>query len=108
MRYNFERKNMDNKLSIMGICLCFLGISACVNDRSYLEEECQNGVCTSDARFTDNCTETPDGYSVCSDSDQEFVNYTKTQADFRKYGERTPRDQRISQSGAGNNMRSEE
>lgn len=34
----------------------------------------------------------------------EFVNYTQVAADYREYGERTPRDQRITQAGAGNNL----
>lgn len=34
----------------------------------------------------------------------EFVNYTDTAAQYREYGERTPRDQYITQAGAGNNI----
>ena len=33
-----------------------------------------------------------------------FVNYTKVAADYREYGERTPRDQNIVDGGAGSNM----
>ncbi len=33
-----------------------------------------------------------------------FVNYTQTTADYREYGERAPRDQYITQAGAGNNL----
>ena len=33
-----------------------------------------------------------------------FVNYTQTTADYRAYGERAPRDQYITQAGAGNNL----
>lgn len=33
-----------------------------------------------------------------------FVNSTKTRADYRKYGELSPRDSIVSQSGAGNNI----
>lgn len=36
--------------------------------------------------------------------DEEFVNFTETNANYREFGERTPRDQRIVQSGAGSNM----
>ena len=36
--------------------------------------------------------------------DSEFVNYTKTAADYREYGERVQRDQNIVDGGAGSNM----
>lgn len=36
--------------------------------------------------------------------DEEFVNFTETNANYREFGERSPRDQRIVQSGAGSNM----
>lgn len=35
---------------------------------------------------------------------QEYVDYTRTAADYREYGERTPRDQRIVQTAPGSNM----
>lgn len=34
----------------------------------------------------------------------DYVEYTEVAADYREYGERTPRDQRIVQSGPGSNM----
>lgn len=34
----------------------------------------------------------------------KFVPYTETAADYRQYGERTPRDQNIVRTGAGSNM----
>ena len=37
-------------------------------------------------------------------AENEFVNYTKVAADYREYGERTPRDQNITQAAAGNNL----
>ena len=37
-------------------------------------------------------------------NDSEFVNYTKVAADYKEYGERTPRDQNIVDGGAGSNM----
>ena len=36
--------------------------------------------------------------------DNAFVNYTQTTADYRAYGERSPRDQYITQAGSGNNV----
>lgn len=43
------------------------------------------------------------GMTGCAAED-EFVNYTKVAADYREYGERTPRDHLVVQSGAGSNM----
>ena len=37
-------------------------------------------------------------------ADDGFVQYTETVADYREFGERTPRDQYIVQGGAGSNM----
>ena len=106
MRYNFERNIMTNKLTALSLFLCLFALSGCISNRSYLEEECENGICTSDQEYREVCTETPDGFSVCEDSTEPAtdINYTRTQADFRKYGERTPRDHRITQAGAGNNI----
>ncbi|MFV0627063.1 MAG: toxin co-regulated pilus biosynthesis Q family protein [Alphaproteobacteria bacterium] len=42
----------------------------------------------------------PTSYS----EETEFVNYTQVAADYREYGERNPRDQRVTQAGAGNNL----
>lgn len=36
----------------------------------------------------------------------EFVNYTKVAADYKEYGERTPRDQNVTQAAAGNSVSS--
>lgn len=106
MRYNFERNIMKNKLTSLSLFLCLFVLSGCISNKSYLEEECENGICTSEQEYREICTETPDGFSVCEDAPEPStgVNYTRTQADFRKYGERTPRDHRITQAGAGNNI----
>lgn len=37
-------------------------------------------------------------------SDAEFVSYTDVSADYRQYGERSPRDQNVVRTGAGSNM----
>lgn len=106
MRYNFERNIMKNKLTSLSLFLCLFVLSGCISNKSYLEEECENGICTSEQEYREICTETPDGFSVCEDAPEPStgVNYTRTRADFRKYGERTPRDHRITQAGAGNNI----
>ena len=95
---------MTNKLAVTGLICCILGTASCVslNGKSYLEEECENGICTSNREYTAVCVENADGYSECSDAGD--INYTRGAADFRQYGERTPRDHRITQAGAGNNI----
>jgi len=38
------------------------------------------------------------------EDDGQFVDYRRTAAEYRTYGERTPRDQRYTQGGAGSSM----
>lgn len=105
MRSKFERNIMSNKLAVTSLICCILGTASCVSingNKSYLEEECENGICTSNREYTAVCVENADGYSECSDSGN--INYTRGAADFRQYGERSPRDHRITQAGAGNNI----
>lgn len=39
-----------------------------------------------------------------TEDNNDFVNYQETAANYREFGERTPRDQRIVTAGAGSNM----
>jgi len=51
----------------------------------------------------ENCEE--EAVAVVSETENnEFINYTEVAADYRRYGERTPQDQNIVQSGAGSNI----
>lgn len=105
MKHKFDINMITKKLTISGLLCCILGVSGCmVDDRSYLEREanCQDGICESNKEFTDVCVENAAGYSECQN--QASVNYTRTNSDFRAYGERTPRDHRITQAAAGNNI----
>ncbi len=107
MRYNFERNIMNNKLMMLGLCLCLIVLNGCVNNgKSQLAAECRDGICTSEQEYKEVCTQTPEGFSVCEEVPEvmDGINYTRTQADFRNYGERSPRDYRITQAGAGNNI----
>ncbi len=45
------------------------------------------------------------GATGCTPGD-DFVNYTKVASDYRQYGERTPRDHMIVQTGVGSNLSS--
>ncbi len=116
MRNNWERKTMKRSLIITSLFSCMIATVSCAQfnrgnpynsaqtDGAYYTQapQCQDGVCTSDREFTAVCTENVDGYSECSDNSN--VNYTRTAAQFRDYGERSPRDHRISQAAAGNNV----
>lgn len=104
MKHYFEKIIMQ-KLAITGVICCVLGITGCVNEpTSYLEREadCKDGICESNQEFTDVCVENSAGYSECVN--QLPVNYTRTNSDFRAFGERSPRDHRITQAAAGNNI----
>ena len=46
----------------------------------------------------------PDAYDGRCVIESEFVDYTQAPAEYREYGERSPRDHMISMAGAGNNM----
>ena len=92
----------DNKLFFTGLLCCVLSLSGCVSDRNYMQQECEDGICTSDREYTAVCVENAAGFSECNDNSN--VNYTQTAADFRQYGERSPRDHRITQAAAGNNI----
>ena len=92
------------KVIILSVSLlCLGGISSCStlnakqvsnNDELFIEE-----VYTSDNSA--NNIQCANGES-CNDS--ALINYTKTETDFREYGERTKRDHLYTQSGTGNNL----
>ena len=60
------------------------------------------GTITQPVSVPDDCEE--ETASEVSVADNSFVNYTEVAADYRRYGERTPRDQNIVQSAAGSNL----
>ena len=103
---------MNNKLVL---ALCLISLSGCswINSR-YGNNECFGPNC-SDEYYTADMVEEPYEPAalpeICQESGDPslcatdpFVNFTRTPADFRRFGERTPRDQRISQAAAGNNI----
>lgn len=111
------RKNMNKKIGtiniITGLVFGVFGLTGCQTpsynnagtsapSSASAYEECHDGICTSNQEFTAICTENPAGYSECHDNTD--INYTQVAADYRSYGERSPRDHRITQAGAGNNI----
>lgn len=47
-----------------------------------------------------------DAQTCVNSSENEFVDYTQVAADYKEYGERTPRDQMVVHSDAGSNLSS--
>ncbi|MBQ9035183.1 MAG: toxin co-regulated pilus biosynthesis Q family protein [Alphaproteobacteria bacterium] len=107
----YTNETNRKKTTIAFVLGGLFALTGCVNNRyeaqpangfeSY-DAECADGICTSNQEYTAVCVENTDGYSECRD--ESAVNYTRTAADFRAYGERSPRDHRITQAGAGNNV----
>lgn len=94
MKYDLGELHMNKKIFITACSFCLLG---CVHHN--LDTECVGPDCQAPADYVCQVTDDP---TLC---DQDpFVNYTRTAADFREYGERTPQDHLISQAAAGNNL----
>ncbi len=96
---------MKKNLLLSFCILCVCGVSACGSFKSSNEPKDiyipENEAPIIDATVNpyDRC-----GVNGISCNDTALVNYTKTEADYRAYGERTKRDQLYTQSAAGNNL----
>lgn len=87
---------MSIKIRLAAALLCLFGASGCWGTITQPVEIAPEEVeCDENGNFTQ---------AAASGQNSEFVNYTKVAADYREYGERTPRDQNIVQGGAGSNM----
>ena len=80
-----------NRLTLSAACLTMLiGVQGCAYNN------------TADAPVAaENNTQLCPGGACETDP---FINYTQTRAPYRQYGELSPRDRLVSQSGAGNNI----
>ena len=87
---------------LLSFCLlCACSVSAC---SSFSDEK--EYVPADDAQVID-ATVKPNnkcGVDGISCNDTALINYTKTEADYRAYGERTKRDHLYTQAAAGNNL----
>lgn len=93
------------KIFLLPLCIsCVCGISAC-SSHSYDNQE-EIFISDEDAAVIDATTNPRNkcGVDGISCNETALVNYTKTEADFREYGERTRRDHLYTQSGTGNNL----
>ena len=100
---------MNNKLVL---ALCLISLSGCswISSR-YGNNECFGPDCDNEYYVAEESYEPTGLPEICQESGDPslcekdpFVNFTRTPADFRRFGERTPRDQKISQAAAGNNI----
>lgn len=99
-KYSLGIINMDSKIRLAS---CFIGLflaTACAGSMAEPMEELPDNVPCPDASCQGG------SFDVTEKSDRDFVNYTRVAADYKEYGERSPRDQNIVQSGAGSNMSS--
>ena len=98
MKYDLGELKMNKKLFLSVCTVCFLGLMGCTNSRTDYSgctgPDCQD--------YVDYLCQTNYDPDLCPSD--PFVNYTRTAADFKKYGERTPRSHMISQAAAGNNL----
>ena len=103
-KYSLGKKIMSKQLRFLTGILGILSISGCMGTLYHPLQmpantvECDesgNRICTDT-----NATTQPSG----ANQDSEFVNFTEVAADYREFGERSPRDQNIVDGGAGSNM----
>lgn len=97
-------KKMNYKFLLSAGFLGILLVSGCASTETYDYEAVPQQQPVSTVKQTCPAGQYPTpGITGCAAED-EFINYTKVAADYREYGERTPRDRMIVQSGAGSNM----
>ena len=94
---------MKKNILLSFYVLCAGALSACSsfsgesNDAPLVDDDIEVIDATIDAN--EKC-----GVDGISCSDTALINYTKTEADYRAYGERTKRDHLYTQAGIGNNI----
>ena len=92
---------MDKKFSIAATLICLLATNGCYLFRP-IDENAEDAAIAATNAPACNIN---DGPCITPPSEtNEYVNYTEVAADYREYGERTPRDQRIVQSSGPSNM----
>lgn len=93
------------KIFLLPFCIsCVYSMSACSNHISNTPEELF--ISDEDVAIIDATTNSRNkcGVDGISCNENALVNYTKTEADFREYGERTKRSHLYTQAGTGNNL----
>lgn len=99
-KYSLGIINMDSKIRLAS---CFFGLflaAACAGSMAEPMDDLPDNVPCPDASCQGG------SFDADGSSDRDFVNYTRVAADYKEYGERSPRDQNIVHAGAGSNMSS--
>lgn len=97
---------MKKKLLLSFCLLCTSTISACntpllySNNNTKVSQEAENIPVVIDATIQQSACE--NGAGSCNNT--PLINYSKTEADYRAYNERTKRDHLYTQAGTGNNL----
>lgn len=98
---------MTPKIRFGACALCFLLVSACSGAILEPAKEVPADVPCEEADGLQNAANKALAQrrsEAVIEENNEFVNYTQTAADYRQFGERSRRDQLITQSGGANNM----
>ena len=98
IKYAFRMAKMDKRIKTTVCLLSILALSGCYLFRP-IDESAENVALT-----TPTCTSNDGPCITPPESTDSYVNYQEVAADYREYGERSPRDQRIVQSGPSSNM----
>ncbi len=106
MKHNLGITDMNRKLFLLACTFGIFTLAGCAAFNSQHDGNCPAGSnCDTNAYMSKSVAPSPcdDNYLDAACQDQ-FTNYTQVAADYRQYGERNPRDIRVSQAAAGNNM----
>ena len=98
---------MNYKILLSAVLFGVLSISGCTSDNVYYEDVydySEQPQPVTEIRKSCPSAQYPGAYAPKCVAEDEYVNYTKVAADYRAYGERTPRDHMIVENGAGSNM----
>ncbi len=96
---------MKKSLLLSFCILCAGGISACSSSSVNSFNKDEIPYIEGETTVIDTTTSQQRcGVDGISCNDTALVNYTKTEADYRQYGERTKRDHLYTQAGTGNNL----
>lgn len=98
---------MNYKILLSAVLFGVLSISGCTSDNVYYEDVydySEQPQPVTEIRKSCPSAQYPGAYDPKCVAEDEYVNYTKVAADYRAYGERTPRDHMIVENGAGSNM----
>lgn len=98
-KYRLGTAEMNRKQRLLACMACIWVIAGC---------GCFSGGDNAEERYYAPNVEAPapTAQTNIPTADNGYVNYTEVAADYKEYGERTPRDQLVVQGGAGSNVSS--